>query len=85
MREYIDSPIRGLFERVFNKDRWGLTDILKASDRRIGKEKLKLMKEKTDSGAVKSIIELGEKPIQSQLKKVICVSMEIFCFTSHLY
>ncbi len=61
IREYIDSPIIGLFEKVFDKDRWGLTDILKASDRRIGKEKLKLMKGKTNSEAVISIIELRLK------------------------
>lgn len=41
IREYIDCPVGLLPEKHFENDLWGLTDILKAVDRRLGKEKLK--------------------------------------------
>ena len=41
IREYIDCPVGSLPEKHFENDLWGLTDILKAVDRRFGKEKLK--------------------------------------------
>ncbi len=34
IREYIDSPRKGLAEKVFENDKFGLTDILKQYDRR---------------------------------------------------
>jgi hypothetical protein len=37
IREYIDSPVDGLATKVFAKDTFGVTDILKAADRRIGR------------------------------------------------
>jgi hypothetical protein len=42
MREYIDTPVEALLRKRFDKDRWGLTAILKAADRRLGRDKLKL-------------------------------------------
>ena len=57
IREYIDTPKDELFEKVFESDDWGITDILKAADRRIGKERLKILKEKTVNVAAKKIIE----------------------------
>lgn len=41
IREYIDCPAHLLPEKKFDKDMWGLTDMLKAVDKRLGKEKLK--------------------------------------------
>ena len=41
IREYIDCPVNLLPEKKFESDLWGLTDILKAVDKRLGKEKLK--------------------------------------------
>lgn len=41
VKEYIDSSKDGLLEKKFENDKWGLTDILKVSDRRIGKRQLK--------------------------------------------
>ena len=55
--EYIKTPKNVLFDRVFEHDYFGLTDVLKAADRRIGKKKLLLLKEKTQSKAVKKIID----------------------------
>ena len=40
IREYIDCPVNLLLEKNFENDLWGLTDILKAVDKRLGKEKL---------------------------------------------
>lgn len=40
IREYIDCPISMLPEKEFKNDLWGLTDILKAVDKRLGKERL---------------------------------------------
>jgi hypothetical protein len=56
IREYIDTPKEIVFEKVFERDKWGLTDMLKASDRRIGKERLKLLNEKSVGEAVHKII-----------------------------
>ena len=41
IREYIDCPVNLLPEKKFENDLWGLTDILKAVDKRLGKERLK--------------------------------------------
>ena len=43
LREYIDTPIDNLLEKDFKEDVCGLTEILKACDRRIGKRKLPLL------------------------------------------
>ena len=40
IREYIDCPVHLLLENQFENDLWGLTDILKAVDKRFGKDKL---------------------------------------------
>jgi hypothetical protein len=53
IRDYIDRPRETLFE-PFENDRWGLTDILKALDRRIGKRRLLEMKTE-NPGALKVI------------------------------
>ena len=40
IREYIDCPCAMLPGRRFEADAWGLTDILKAADKRLGRERL---------------------------------------------
>jgi len=57
IRDYIDTPKDVVFSKVFKNDHWGLTDILKAADRRFGKERLSLLKESTQSAAVQAIRE----------------------------
>jgi len=57
IQEYIETPVNTLFNHVFDKDYFGLTDILKAADRRIGKNRLLVLKEKTQSEAVKKVID----------------------------
>ncbi|RXJ72016.1 hypothetical protein CS022_18225 [Veronia nyctiphanis] len=57
LREYIDTPKDAVFNRVFEHDHWGLTDILKASDKRIGRRRLPLLKEKLSNPAAIRVIE----------------------------
>jgi hypothetical protein len=63
IREYIDTPKEVLFDKVFEKDKWGLTDILKSVDRRIGKRRLyRLVETLANSTATKIITErLGKE------------------------
>jgi len=55
IRDYINRPKEALME-PFENDRWGLTDIFRAADRRIGKQRLEEMK--TENTGVKKIISL---------------------------
>jgi hypothetical protein len=55
IRDYIERPKEALFE-PFENDRWGLTDILRALDSRIGKRRLLEMK--TENAGVAKIISL---------------------------
>ena len=41
IREYLDCPVSLLLQNEFKSDLWGITDIFKAVDKRLGKEKLK--------------------------------------------
>ena len=56
IHEYIETPVNILFDHIFEKDCFGLTDILKAADRRIGKNRLLLLRERTQSEAAKKVI-----------------------------
>ena len=55
IRDYINRPKEALME-PFENDRWGLTDILRAADRRIGKQRLEEME--TDNPGAKKIISM---------------------------
>jgi hypothetical protein len=57
LREYIDTPKDTVFNKVFEKDLWGFTDILKASDRRIGKRRLPELRKKLKNTAAQKIID----------------------------
>jgi len=56
IEEYINTPGKDLTDMVFENDRWGLTDILKASDRRVGKRRLEVLKRSLKSEAANIII-----------------------------
>ena len=56
IREYIDTPVNELFYKIFENDKWGLTDILKAADKRLGKNKLIQIKQETSSSNVLKVI-----------------------------
>jgi hypothetical protein len=55
-RQYIDTPKDLLLDTVFDGDKWGLTDILKAADRRVGKGKLAAWRATINSSAVDKIL-----------------------------
>jgi hypothetical protein len=62
LREYIDTPKEELFCKSFENDRWGLTDILRAADRRIGKRRLADLK-LLNNPAVDKIVEARLKGV----------------------
>ena len=55
LEEYIQRPVTELFND-FENDRWGITDILRVCDRRVGKRRLYELKESTESEIVLDII-----------------------------
>ena len=60
LREYINTPRPLLFAKHFADDIWGLTDILKAADRRLGWEKLCTLQDTTQNGAVLKVLNKRE-------------------------
>jgi len=54
---YLDTPKEILFSKHFEQDFWGLINILKAADRRIGKRRLLLLKKKMHNQAAQKIIQ----------------------------
>jgi hypothetical protein len=61
VREYIDTPKVEIFNKVFNDDRWGLINILRAADRRIGRRRLDDLKEKTHNIAAHKVIKARQE------------------------
>ncbi len=53
---YLNTEKEMLFSRHFEQDFWGLANILKAADRRIGRRRLLLLKQKTHNQAAQKII-----------------------------
>jgi hypothetical protein len=66
IREYIDTPKNKLFDKVFDNDEWGITEILKTADRRIGIRRLDELKNKTESPVALKIIEQRIKKEKNQ-------------------
>ena len=58
IKEYIDTPKELLLSRVFDDDYWGLINILRAADRRLGARRLRVLKHKTHNRAARKIIAL---------------------------
>ena len=48
MREYLQTPVNQLFARVFYLDYWGLINILRSGDRRIGQRRLRAFADRLD-------------------------------------
>ena len=53
LRLYIDTPRSHLLHRVFADDRWGITDIMKTADRRLGLRRLEGMRHELSAPALK--------------------------------
>ncbi|WP_445082193.1 hypothetical protein [Candidatus Marithrix sp. Canyon 246] len=56
-QQYIDTPKDKLFHQIFENDFWGLTNILKASDKRIGSRRLDKLQRKVKNKAALKVIE----------------------------
>ncbi|UMV02553.1 hypothetical protein HZS97_17625 [Shigella flexneri] len=56
LREYIDTPKAELLTKQFTSDKWGLVNILRAADRRIGMRRLDQLQRKTHNIAALKII-----------------------------
>lgn len=56
LREYIDTPLSELMTKKFEGDHWGLTDILRAADRRIGRRRLAELAEVVSNPAAQKIL-----------------------------
>lgn len=56
IEEYIQCPETELMSE-FEKDKWGITDILRVCDRRIGKRRLKDLREKVTNELLLDVIE----------------------------
>jgi len=57
IRDYIDTPKEELLTRIFQDDYWGLINILRAADRRIGIRRLEVLKKKTHNIAAHKVME----------------------------
>jgi hypothetical protein len=57
LEEYVHTPKDELRTKIFDADRWGFTEILKASDRRFGKKTLETFKEEFKSEVALKIID----------------------------
>ena len=67
IREYIDTPKDKILTKVFDNDYWGLINILRAADRRIGIRRLKTLKKKTRNIAARKVIK-----VRLDMQKVQC-------------
>lgn len=57
LREYLDTPKDALLTHSFAGDRWGIVDILRSADRRVGKRRLVELRETTHVEAAHLIID----------------------------
>jgi len=56
IREYIDTPADDLLSRHFENDHWGLANILRAADRRIGRRHWPVLKRKISNQAARKVL-----------------------------
>lgn len=62
IREYIDTPVSEIMTKHFENDYWGLANILRAADRRIGQRRLDVLRRRIKNQAAQKILELRIKP-----------------------
>jgi hypothetical protein len=56
IREYIDTPVSQLLSKHFANDHWGLVNILRAADRRIGARQWPTLRRKTHNIAALKVL-----------------------------
>jgi hypothetical protein len=57
IREYIDTPKNELIDKKFENDHWGLINILRAADRRIGKRQFEKLNIKIKNKAALIVLQ----------------------------
>lgn len=57
IREYIDTPKDEIVSKIFENDHWGLINILRSADRRIGDRRLEELKRKTHNIAANKVVD----------------------------
>lgn len=60
IRDYIDTPVADLLSKKFTSDHWGLVNILRAADRRIGQRQLPMLRRKTHNLAAIKILDVRQ-------------------------
>jgi hypothetical protein len=56
IREYLDTPRRQILSEPFEHDLWGIVNILRAADRRVGSRQWLSLKQNANSEAVNKIL-----------------------------
>ena len=56
IREYIDTPKKEILEKEFRTDHWGLINILRAGDKRVGDRRLSTLKNIANSSVIEKMI-----------------------------
>ncbi len=57
IKAYLDTPRDEILSRVFEADRWGIIDIFRVSDRRLGRKSLEQLDTKALSQPAKKILQ----------------------------
>jgi hypothetical protein len=57
IREYMDTPKNEIMTKIFENDYWGLINILRAADKRIGRKRLSDLKNNTINKAAQKVME----------------------------
>jgi hypothetical protein len=63
IREYIDTPVAALMSRPFDGDHWGLVNILRAADRRIGARQWPALKNQLDDAMALKVLKARQRRV----------------------
>ena len=62
IREYIDTPVSEIMTKLFENDYWGVANIFRAADRRIGQRRWDVLRRNIKNQAAQKILGLRIKP-----------------------
>ena len=57
IKEYIDTPRETLLSRIFERDKWGVIDMFRAVDRRLGRKSLEQLSRTSLSMPARRLLE----------------------------
>ncbi len=70
IREYIDTSVANLLTKQFTNDHWGLVNILRAADRRIGQRQLPLLRRKIHNVAALKVLDVRQPAATARRQQV---------------